>query len=178
VWQRNAQLDGEIGPLEQEYSRQPQDSRFTTEGRPQREIGSTKQRGPTRSSTPAQVRRRDRTGEPTLHRTLIIAKIAPEAEQDVASIFAESDQTSLPLIAGVQRRSLYRLGDLYVHLLETSDHGAAAVEAASSHEEFARVSARLRPYISPYLATWQSPRDAQAHCFYEWSREAGIGELG
>lgn len=113
--------------------------------------------------------------ETTLHRTLIIAKIAPDAEQDVAGIFAESDQTSLPLIAGVQRRSLYRLADLYVHLLETADQGAAAVERAGSHPEFARVSARLRPYISPYLATWQSPRDAQAHCFYDWSAPAGVG---
>ena len=108
-----------------------------------------------------------------MHRTLIIAKIAPDAEQDVAGIFAESDQTELPLIAGVQRRSLYRLADLYVHLLETTDHGVAAVERARSQAEFARVSDRLRPYITPYLATWQSPRDAQAHCFYDWSPETG-----
>jgi cyclase len=108
-----------------------------------------------------------------VHRTLIIARIAPDAEQDVATIFAESDQTSLPDIAGVQRRSLYRLADLYVHLLETSDQGAAAVKRASSHPDFARVSDRLRPYISPYLETWQSPADAQAHCFYEWTPSTG-----
>lgn len=110
---------------------------------------------------------------PIVHRTLIIAKIAPDAERQVASIFAESDQTSLPRIAGVRRRSLYRLDDLYVHLLETSDQGVAAVERARSHAEFARVSERLRPYITPYLATWQSPRDAQAHCFYDWVPAAG-----
>ena len=112
-----------------------------------------------------------------MHRTLIIAKIAPDAERDVATIFAESDQTSLPHIAGVQRRSLYRLADLYVHLLETSDQGVAAVQRASSHPEFARVSDRLRPYISPYLTTWQSPRDAQAHCFYDWTPATGPQDL-
>lgn len=103
-----------------------------------------------------------------MNRSVIVARIQPAAEQEVAAIWAESDQTELPKIAGVTHRSLYRLGDLYVHLLETVRPGADAVEAARGHAEFAQVSIKLSQYISPYLPTWKSPRDARAHCFYEW----------
>jgi cyclase len=103
-----------------------------------------------------------------MHRSLIVAKIQPGAEGRVAQIFAESDRTELPLVAGVQRRSLYRLGDLYVHLLETEQVGDTAVGDARKHPEFARVSGLLDEVITPYLPTWKSPRDAMAHCFYTW----------
>jgi len=106
-----------------------------------------------------------------VNRSLIIARINPESESDVARIFGDSDATDLPTVVGVRRRSLYRLSDLYVHLLETEQSGAQAVEVARGHGEFARVSDSLRPHISPYLPTWKSPRDAQAHCFYDWTPE-------
>lgn len=108
-----------------------------------------------------------------MNRSLIIARIAPDAEGEVAAIWAESDRTELPHVAGVRRRSLYRLGDCYVHLLETEQAGAQVVETARAHPEFARVSAELGAYITPYLPTWRSPRDAQAHCFYEWTPDGG-----
>ncbi|MGW4500334.1 TcmI family type II polyketide cyclase [Micromonospora sp. NPDC004336] len=103
-----------------------------------------------------------------MDRSLIVAKVVPSAEARVAEIFAESDATELPHLVGVRHRSLYRLGDLYVHLLETEAQAEAAVEAARGHPEFARVSARLRPYVSPYLPTWREPRDAMARCFYRF----------
>ncbi|WP_433528769.1 TcmI family type II polyketide cyclase [Micromonospora sp. CA-263727] len=103
-----------------------------------------------------------------MDRTLIVAKVVPTAEAAVAEIFAESDTTELPHLVGVRHRSLYRLHDLYVHLLETDSPGDGAVEAAREHPEFARVSARLRPYVTPYLPTWRSPRDAMARCFYRF----------
>ncbi|MFI6761756.1 TcmI family type II polyketide cyclase [Micromonospora sp. NPDC050417] len=103
-----------------------------------------------------------------MHRSLIVAKIMPGAESEVARIFADSDQTELPGIVGVRHRSLYRLDDLYVHLLETEEPVAAGLMTASQHPEFVRVSERLRPHISPYLSTWRSPRDAVAGCFYRW----------
>jgi len=103
-----------------------------------------------------------------MHRSLIVARITPGSEREVAGIFADSDQTSLPATAGVLHRSLYSLGDLYVHLLETRDDGRRAVADVREHEEFQRVSDRLRQHIRPYLATWQSPQDAIAHCFYTY----------
>lgn len=107
-----------------------------------------------------------------MDRSLIVAKIAPDAERHVALIFADSDRTELPALAGVTHRSLYRLHDLYLHLIETTDPGEAALERARAHPEFTAVSERLRPYISPYLPTWRSPRDALARCFYRWDASA------
>ncbi|HEX9337109.1 MAG TPA: TcmI family type II polyketide cyclase [Pseudonocardiaceae bacterium] len=104
-----------------------------------------------------------------MNRSLIIAKILPDAQDEVARVFAESDRTELPQVAGVRRRSLYRLGDLYVHLLETELPGPDAVATARNHPEFARVSERLSRYITPYLPTWRGPEDAQARCFYDWT---------
>jgi cyclase len=103
-----------------------------------------------------------------MYRSLIVAKINPGAEGEVARIFAQSDQTDLPVTVGVRRRQLYSLGDLYIHLLETTEPGARALGTARHHEEFDRISARLRPFISPYLPTWRSPADAVATCFYSW----------
>ncbi|MEU8332686.1 TcmI family type II polyketide cyclase [Micromonospora sp. NPDC048839] len=103
-----------------------------------------------------------------MDRSLIVAKLDPTAEERVAEIFAESDATELPRLVGVRHRSLYRLHDLYVHLLETEHPAADAVEGARGHPEFIRVSDRLRPYVSPYLPTWRSPRDAMAQCFYRF----------
>ncbi|MGN9804662.1 TcmI family type II polyketide cyclase [Micromonospora sp. L32] len=110
-----------------------------------------------------------------MDRSLIVAKVVPSAEAQVAEIFAESDATELPRLVGVRHRSLYRLHDLYVHLLETEAPTPGAVEAARGHPEFQRVSARLRPYISPYLPTWREPRDAMAHCFYRFDADAPVG---
>lgn len=107
-----------------------------------------------------------------MDRSLIVAKVVPTAEQQVAAIFAESDQTELPRIAGVRHRSLYRLEDLYVHLIETESAGPAAVESARVHPEFVRVSQRLAAHISPYLPTWRSPADALARRFYQWDAPA------
>lgn len=103
-----------------------------------------------------------------MERAVIVARIAPDAEERVAEIFAASDATDLPGVAGVRHRSLYRLGDLYVHLLETGQTDVETLSRARGHPEFARVSERLRPYIAPYLPTWRTPKDALAERFYRW----------
>jgi cyclase len=109
-----------------------------------------------------------------MHRSLIVARIIPGAEDDVARIFARSDDTTdLPATAGVTHRSLYSLDDVYIHLLETADLGPESVERARTHPEFLRISERLKPFISPYRTTWRGPADAVATCFYRWDTEEG-----
>lgn len=106
-----------------------------------------------------------------MDRTLIVARIALNAEREVAAIFGESDERGeLPQIAGVARRSLYRLDDVYVHVLDTERAGPDAVKSARTHAEFGRISRALEGLISPYLSSWTSPTDAIAHCFYDWQR--------
>lgn len=109
-----------------------------------------------------------------MHRSLIVARIVPGAEHEVARIFARSDDTSgLPAIAGVTHRSLYSLDDVYIHVLETADPGPVSVDRARRHPEFALISQRLKPFISPYRTTWRGPQDAVATCFYRWDPEKG-----
>ncbi len=112
-----------------------------------------------------------------MYRSLIVAKIMPGREHDVAQIFAESDRTELPRVAGISHRSLYSLGDLYVHVIESPEPGPSVLATARQHPEFARISERLRPFISPYLSTWRSPQDAVATCFYRWDAD-GAADAG
>jgi cyclase len=104
----------------------------------------------------------------SMNRTLIVAKMLPGAKDTVADIWAESDQTELPRIAGVTHRSLWTLGDVYIQLLDTAQPGQETIESIKRHPEFVRISDRLSEFISPYLPTWRTPKDAQAQCFYTY----------
>jgi cyclase len=105
----------------------------------------------------------------SVKRGMIVARIKPGSEEEVARIFAESDATDLPEITGVRHRSLYVLDDVYIHLVETDDEFASMVDNVRDHELFKDISRKLDPYIQPYNPeTWQSPKDAQAREFYSW----------
>jgi cyclase len=106
-----------------------------------------------------------------MYRSLIVAKIVPGTEREVAEIWTESDRTELPRVAKIRHRSLYSLGSLYVHLLESAERPPATLNTARKEPEFARISNLLEPFISPYLPTWRSPQDAVASCFYSWEPE-------
>lgn len=94
----------------------------------------------------------------------------PDSQEKVRDIWAESDATELPRIAGVEHRSLWLLGDVYIQLLETSGEGQETIDRIKGHPEFVRISERLSDFISPYLPTWRSPKDAQARCFYTYDK--------
>lgn len=103
-----------------------------------------------------------------MSRLLIAGKIVPGAEERIAEIFTESDRSELPDITGTRHRSLYRLGDLFVHLLEV-DGAGPGLEAGTRHPMFIQMQKELSTCTSPYLATWRSPRDAMMTCFYRWN---------
>jgi cyclase len=106
-------------------------------------------------------------------RGVIVAKIKPGAEAKVAEIFAESDASELPTLAGVRHRSLFVLEDVYIHLVEMDDEFTESVSNVRDHPLFKDVSKKLEPYIQPYNPeTWRSPRDATAREFYTWDAEA------
>ena len=94
----------------------------------------------------------------------------PGSQEEVRKIWAESDATELPRIAGVEHRSLWTLGDVYIQLLETTEPGQETISRIKDHPEFVRISDRLSEYISPYLSTWGSPKDAQAQRFYNYDK--------
>jgi cyclase len=113
-----------------------------------------------------------------MDRTLIVARIKPNTERDVAAVFARSDEDGeLPRLMGVRSRSLFRFHDLYFHLVELEGDGRGAVENARSHELFQAISRDLVPFIDAYdPATWRSPADAMAHEFYRYERPVGREE--
>jgi cyclase len=109
-----------------------------------------------------------------MKRGVIVARIKPGSQEEVARIFAESDETELPVITGVRHRSLFVLDDVYIHLVETDDDFEVAVDKVRDNELFRDISRKLDPYIQPYNPeTWRSPKDAQAREFYSWDPPAG-----
>jgi cyclase len=105
----------------------------------------------------------------SVKRGVIVARIKPGAEEEVARIFAESDASELPKITGVRHRSLFVLDDIYIHLVETDDEFESAVDKVRDHDLFQDISKKLEPYIQPYNPeTWKSPKDATAREFYTW----------
>jgi cyclase len=109
----------------------------------------------------------------SIKRGAIVARIKPGSQEEVARIFAESDETDLPKITGVRHRSLFVLDDIYIHLVETDDEFAATVDKVRDHDLFVDISRKLDPYITPYNPeTWRSPKDAQAIEFYSWDPPA------
>jgi cyclase len=106
-------------------------------------------------------------------RGLIVARIKPGSEEAVAQIFADSDRSDLPQLAGVKHRSLFVLDDIYVHYVETAEDFEAAVDEIREHPLFKDISARLDDHITPYdPETWRSPKDATAREFYSWDSDS------
>ena len=108
-----------------------------------------------------------------MYSTLIVARMRPQDDTDVAGLFDAFDGTEMPHRMGTRRRELFRYNGLYFHLQDfDGPHGGEAIEEAKTDPRFVDISARLRPFIDPYdPATWRSPADAMARRFYHW--EAG-----
>jgi len=108
-----------------------------------------------------------------VRRGVIVAKMKPGSEEKVAEIFAESDKSELPGLAGVQHRSLFMLEDIYIHYVEVDEDFEQAVDAVRDNPLFKDISMRLDEYITPYNPeTWQSPKDATAREFYSWDADS------
>lgn len=106
--------------------------------------------------------------------TVIVQRMKPGSEPDIADVFAGSDAGPLPVETGVAGRWLYSIDDVFVHLLEQD--AAKAVAVRQNHESlrpaFAQVMTDLKPYLSPYSPdNWQTPRDSVATTFYRWDAD-------
>ncbi|WP_430790351.1 TcmI family type II polyketide cyclase [Actinoplanes sp. G11-F43] len=106
-----------------------------------------------------------------MHRTLIVARMAPEKADDVAGIFAKSDATDLPHLIGVSRRTLFRFHDLYFHLVEADEDISPSLYRARSHPLYGQINEELSHHIRPYDPDWKEPKDAMASPFYVWEAD-------
>ncbi|MEC3975511.1 TcmI family type II polyketide cyclase [Amycolatopsis sp. H20-H5] len=108
-----------------------------------------------------------------MHSTLIVARLNPGADQNVAEAFGAFDAGDMPHRMGTRRRQLFSYRGLYFHVQDfDSDEGGERIEAAKTDPRFVRISEDLLPHITAYdPETWRSPKDAMAECFYRWSAQ-------
>ena len=98
-----------------------------------------------------------------VRRGVIVAKIKPGSEEKVAEIFAESDNSELPALAGVTHRSLFVLEDVYIHYVEMEEDFTESVDQVRDHPLFKEISRRLDDHITPYNPeTWRAQKYATA----------------
>lgn len=103
------------------------------------------------------------------HRTLIVARLEPGRQAQVAEAFAESDQTELPELVGVEARTLFTFHDLYFHLIESRQDPRTTLPAVREHPGWRDINERLAAHVRPYRPDWSGPADAMARPFYHWS---------
>ncbi len=104
--------------------------------------------------------------------TVVVQRIKPGAEPDVARIFADSDAGSLPAELGVAARFLYSIDDVFVHLIEQDTAIAEGLRHNHQRPAFGKLMTELAPYVEPYRAqSWRGPRDSVATVFYRWRAE-------
>ncbi|GGJ83664.1 hypothetical protein GCM10011583_14140 [Streptomyces camponoticapitis] len=109
-----------------------------------------------------------------MHSTLIVARMDPESNVDVAKLFTNFDATEMPHLMGTRRRQLFSYRGLYFHLQDfDADNGGELIERAKTDPRFVGISEDLKPFIEAYdPATWRSPADAMATRFYNWEASA------
>ncbi|MGD5592426.1 TcmI family type II polyketide cyclase, partial [Xanthomonas citri pv. citri] len=102
--------------------------------------------------------------------TVLIQRMKPGSEENIAQVFRDSDAGPLPRELGVVGRWLYSIDDVFVHLLEQDKQTAIASRNNHDHRPaFGAIMRALAPYVSPYNPEhWQSHLDAQARVFYRW----------
>jgi cyclase len=105
-----------------------------------------------------------------MHSTLIVARIRPRSEAEVAGLFGAFDETEMPERMGTRRRELFSYQGLYFHLQDfDGDSGGERILEARTDPRFIKISEDLKAYIDAYdPATWRSPADAMANRFYHW----------
>ncbi|MFE0021553.1 TcmI family type II polyketide cyclase [Amycolatopsis sp. NPDC059021] len=108
-----------------------------------------------------------------MHRTLIVAKLKTDRPERIAETFGASDETDLPHLVGVRRRTLFTFHDLYFHLVEADEDISANLYRARSHPLYQDINTRLAELVSPYDPNWKEPKDAMAAPFYVWTAEDG-----
>ncbi|MEC3952010.1 TcmI family type II polyketide cyclase [Nocardia sp. CDC153] len=108
-----------------------------------------------------------------MHRTLIVARMNPGAAPGIAEVFGDSDNTDLPHMIGVSRRTLFGFHDLYFHLVEADEDITPNLYKARSHPLYGDINTRLQKFVTPYDPNWAEPKDAMAQEFYIWTAQEG-----
>lgn len=83
-------------------------------------------------------------------RGMIIGRLRPGAQkQEIIAAFQESDATELPQLIGIQTRSVFILGDIYVHLIESETPLEVVLTDMKDHALFVDIKQRLDRCVEP-----------------------------
>ncbi|MGI8694095.1 MAG: TcmI family type II polyketide cyclase [Geodermatophilaceae bacterium] len=107
----------------------------------------------------------------TIERSLMIARMNPADASEVARLFASTDVGDLPRRMGVRHRALFRLHDVYAHLIEAeAGLGERIRDARRDDPEFCELSAAVDHLVNPWDPEhWTGPLDSRATQFYRWT---------
>jgi cyclase len=105
-----------------------------------------------------------------MHSNLIVARMNPGSNAEVAELFTQFDASDMPHRMGTRRRQLFSYRGLYFHLQDFDDRdGGERIQHARTDPRFVQISDDLKAFITAYdPATWRSPADAMAERFYTW----------
>jgi len=110
------------------------------------------------------------------YQALMVRRFDPRDAARVAQIFAEHDQSELPGLIGVQRRTLFHLEDLYLHLAESDVDFVSRLHRATTHPLFRDVDRQLAGLLSGYTSTTGTMASSAAAPFYQWTAGAAAGQ--
>lgn len=111
--------------------------------------------------------------ETTVYQALTVAKMDPANAESVSALFAASDNTDLPHLIGVTRRTLFAFHGLYFHLAESDQDFESNLEKTRNHPLFREINSRLGHFLSPFDPSAQNHKDALAIPFYSWTPAEG-----
>ncbi|MFA1549850.1 TcmI family type II polyketide cyclase [Actinomadura chokoriensis] len=100
---------------------------------------------------------------------LMIGRVEPGNEAEIAKVFGEHDASELPREIGARRRTLYSFNGLYLHLVESDIEFRAKLYENRLHPLFQETNRRMKDLITPYDPRYPTMRDAEATPFYSWS---------
>lgn len=103
------------------------------------------------------------------NKIVIVARIKPGAEPDIARTFADADAGPLPAQLGVTGRWLYSIDDVYLHLLERDASIANWSRQVHDNPALTKILEDLSPFMTPYRQGGSlGTQDAVAREFYRW----------
>jgi cyclase len=106
------------------------------------------------------------------YQALMIRRFDPGDAARVARIFAEHDQSELPGLIGVQRRTLFQLEDLYLHLAESDIDFVPRLRDATTHPLFRGIDGQLAGLLHGYTSATGTMATSAAAPFYRWNAGA------
>lgn len=104
-------------------------------------------------------------------RMLLISKMNPASADTVARLFAEHDQSDLPVQLGITSRTLLHYQGMTMHLIQAEREFFDDLARLHNAAAFQELNGKLAGHLSPIVSDWKGIPDSRATEFYHksWS---------